>query len=107
MKTRTINKRGYSATARLPESSDVDAMVVGGMAPSAFGRMALVTRIFHYEPGKRVCYVAATGTGDTVENGCGCSNTMTRGVLMRDVILTGALTSAECDDLEAEMRREA
>jgi hypothetical protein len=94
------------AVARLPEASDVDAVVVGGQAPSCFGRFGLVTRVSHYEPGVRVCYVVALGPEDNVVNGCGCSNTMTNGVLMRDVRLTGLLNSAECDALEGQMRAE-
>jgi hypothetical protein len=94
------------AVARLPEASDVDAVVSGGQAPSCFGRLGLVTRVFAYEPGWRVHYYVALAADDTVGNGCGCSNSMVKNVLMRDVRLTGLLNSAECDALEEDMRAE-
>lgn len=102
---RTITRNGKSAVARLPESSDVDAVAVGGLAPDCFGKWKLVTRIFSYTPGKVVHYYAALVDGqDTVANGCGCSNYMKAGELMRTTALTFLLDSAECDALEAEMR---
>ena len=119
MITRTITKgtpgcAGYrEATARLPEASDVDAVKLGGTAPDAFGNMSLGTRIAARDHVRAngnpfVHYVTAMHpTQDTVANGCGCSNGMVAGVLMRDVKLTGLLTSAECDDLEESMRAEA
>lgn len=94
------------AVARLPEAADVDAVVAGGQAPSCFGRMGLVTRVFAYEPGWKVLYYVALDGKDTVANGCGCSNSMVKNVLMRSVALTGLLTSAECDALEEDMRAE-
>jgi hypothetical protein len=43
---------------------------------------------------------------DTEQNGCGCSNSIKDGELVRTVALTGLLTSAECDALEEDMRAE-
>lgn len=98
---------GYrEAVARLPEAADVDAVVAGGQAPSCFGKLGLVTKVFAYEPGWKVHYFVALDESDTVANGCGCSNGMIKNVLMRSTALTFLLTSAECDELEAEMREE-
>lgn len=103
---------GYrEAVARLPEAADVEAVHLGGLAPDAFGNMSTVTRIAgrdyvraHGNP--FVHYVCALHpTQDTVQNGCGCSNGMVAGVLMRDVRLTGLLNSEQCDRLEEEMRQ--
>lgn len=111
MITRTITKgykgcNGYrEAIARLPEPADVDAVVAGGQAPSCFGHLGLVTRVSFREPGKYVHYFVALDDSDTVSNGCGCSERMAAGVLMRSTSLTFLLNSAECDDLEADMRR--
>ena len=102
---------GYrEAVARVPEASDVAAVKVGGEAPDCFGKMALVTRVSARDTvranGKPFAhYVTRVGPEDNERNGCGCSNSMVAGVLMRSVFLTGILNSSECDDLEEEMRR--
>lgn len=98
---------GYrEAVARMPEAADVDAVAAGGLAPSCFGRLGLVTRVSSREPGRVVHYVVALVPDDTVANGCGCSETMAKGVLMRSTALTCILNSAECDELEEQMRKE-
>ena len=91
----------------MPEVKDVEAVQSGGQAPDCFGKLALVTKVSgrgnalgrHW-----VHYVCALGADDTVANGCGCSNGMSSGCLMRSVHLTGLLNSAECDALEEAMR---
>lgn len=96
--------------ARMPDRSDVENLKVGDLAPDCFGRMARVTKIFGNGTdinGKRfVCYMCAMSDRDTIENGCGCSASMKDGKLIRTVALTGIFTSAECDNLEEEMRKE-
>ena len=104
---------GYrEAVARLPEAADVEAVKVGGLAPDCFGKLALVTRVTARDVVRAngnpfVHYYTYLGPGDTVENGCGCSNSMVAGNLMRSVHLTGLLNSAECDTLEEQMRAES
>lgn len=118
MTTRTVElKDEYgrvlkSATAMVPSADDVAAVKAGGQAPSCFGRLGLVTAVSYRGTRDKdgapfVGYFVALGPQDSVENGCGCSNSMVAGELMRTVGLTAILTSAECDALEAEMRREA
>lgn len=100
--------RNQTVYARVPELADVENLQVGDLAPTAFGGLSEVTRIIYRGVdvnGKAyVGYMAAMSESDTPENGCGCSNSMKVGELMRSVALTGLLTSAECDALEAELR---
>lgn len=101
---------GYrEAVARMPQDEDVAAVQVGAQAPDCFGKLSLVTRVAYR--GERdkdgvpfVHYVCALDGKDTVRNGCGCSNSMAAGQLMRSTALTFILNSQQCDDLEQEMR---
>ena len=99
---------GYrEAVARMPDAGDVAAVAAGGQAPDCFGKLALVTRVAYRGTARGrhyVHYVCALVPDDTVANGCGCSNGMTSGCLMRSTALTALLNSAECDVLEEAMR---
>ena len=106
MKEKTITERGVTAVARIPSAADVDAVQVGSMAPDCFGRMALVTRVIYRKTGVHVGYICAMSPSDTVENQCGCSNSIRAGELVRTVQLTQAMNSADCDRLEEVMNRE-
>jgi hypothetical protein len=113
MKTRLLtnplapNSALREIAARIPEQADVDNLQVGDMAPTCFGGLARVTRIYARSKdihGRSfVCYYAAMNERDTAENGCGCSTSMKVGELIRTVALTGRLNSAECDALENDM----
>ncbi len=111
---RLIQKRGddgklRSVMAQVPEASDVAAVAVGGQHPTCFGGVGLVTRIAYTGKDRDgfayVGYVTALSENDTAENGCGCSNSIKEGRLIRSVALTGFLNSAECDRLEWEMQK--
>lgn len=117
MKTRTFsdplapNQALREIAARIPETEDVVNLNVGDMAPSCFGSLARVTRIFarsrDIKGSEFVCYYTAMSDRDTSENGCGCSALMKVGELIRTVALTGRLNSAECDALEMKMNGSA
>ena len=120
MRTRTVEKKDQygrvlrSAVAYLPDEQDVDAVAAGGQAPSCFGGVGLVTKVNYRgvcthpsRAGARfVGYTVAMGPRDTLENGCGCTASMTAGELVRSVALSGLLDSAKCDELERKMARE-
>lgn len=95
--------------ARMPELADVENLQVGDLAPDCFGKLAKVTRIFHRGTdinGKRfVCYYTSINDKD-IALGNGYSGSMKVDELIRTVALTGIFTSAECDNLEEEMRKE-
>ena len=99
---------GNKVFARLPSKADVESVAVGKLAPNCFGSESIVTRISYIgndiHGNRFVCYV--TAMSDTPENGCGCSMSMKEGELIRSVALTGIYSSAQCDSLELEMRKE-
>jgi hypothetical protein len=105
MKTRIVSGINYSATALVPEQSDIDNIKVGDLAPDCFGKLQIVTDIFHRGKDRNgkdfVCYrTRFFGCEKTT-----ITNTMKVGELLRTVALTNYLNSAECDKLEYEMNQ--
>lgn len=102
MKERTISARGHTAVARMPSEADVRELKIGDLAPDCFGRLSKVTEIFARDVdihGDRfVCYYTEFGANGSM------SHSMKEGELVRTVPLTAALNSAECDQLESDMR---
>lgn len=94
-------------SARVPTRDDVTGIKVGDLAPDCFGKLSRVTRISYSGEDKSglafVGYFTAMSDKDTPENGCGCSNSIKEGRLIRTVALTGLFNSSELDDIEARM----
>ena len=101
MITRTVQRGLETATAYIPEASDVADLKVGDKALNVWGEFAEVTDVtarsvdIHGAP--FVCYYTRDGSG-------WISAGMKAGELVRTMPLTRLLDSAACDALEREMR---